>query len=85
MNQKRSIIISLAIALILAAVVRSIVLGAASPPAKPWEYTVMSPTFTEARGRNADLNAMGNEGWELVAVAAYGNGNTYCYLKRPKP
>jgi hypothetical protein len=82
MNRKRNFIILLTIVLILAAGVRSVVLGAASPP--KWEYTVMQDIYTEADGRYGALNAKGYDGWELVAVTTKQNV-TLCYFKRPKP
>lgn len=41
---------------------------------RSWEYQVTPPS-----GGLEQLNALGDEGWELVAVDEY-----WCYLKRPK-
>jgi hypothetical protein len=42
-----------------------------------WEYKIArGPDLTE-------LNALGQEGWELVSVAAMGAPGHACFLKRP--
>lgn len=45
-----------------------------SAPQK-WEYCLLSVPNTK------ELNALGEQGWELTAVGAYG----VAYFKRPKP
>ena len=42
-----------------------------------WEYLK-----TES---DADLAALGRQGWELVAVLPGGEGMPVCYFKRPAP
>ena len=43
--------------------------------AQKWQYQVTPPS-----GGLEQLNALGDEGWELTAVDEY-----WCYLKRPRP
>ena len=50
------------------------------PPAQRWEYK------TVYNVSEADLDKLGDEGWELVASAYNPNGSSLYYtLKRPKP
>ena len=54
-----------------------------------WEYRTLRPpreeTKKEASDPTDDLNALGAEGWELVATVDYtGGGTKYLLLKRPR-
>jgi hypothetical protein len=47
-----------------------------------WEYRVVTQMDNPLENQ-AKLNRLGQEGWELVAVATLGNGGTIAaYLKR---
>ena len=48
-----------------------------------WEYRVLQ-NAPFAADNSADLNSLGNDGWEMCGVSNVGTG-TYCYFKRPKP
>jgi hypothetical protein len=54
-----------------------------------WEYRTLRPPRGSARAEAEDpqaaLNALGEEGWELVCGVDYTDGGTkYLVLKRPK-
>lgn len=49
-----------------------------------WEYKVVSRTADEdAHSSEAELNALGEDGWELVALV-HGSSTAQFYLKRPR-
>ncbi|KYH26613.1 hypothetical protein HAPAU_17120 [Halalkalicoccus paucihalophilus] len=54
-----------------------------------WEYETLRPpreaTKREASDPKAELNALGEEGWELVETIEYtgGGGTKYLVFKRP--
>lgn len=53
-----------------------------------WEYETLRPpresTKKEASDPKAELNALGEEGWELVETLEYtGGGTKYLVFKRP--
>ncbi|WP_435062287.1 DUF4177 domain-containing protein [Halobaculum sp. EA56] len=53
-----------------------------------WEYETLQPprgaTRKEAVDPKAELNELGEEGWELVDTVDYvGGGTKYLVLKRP--
>ncbi|UIO99602.1 DUF4177 domain-containing protein [Halobaculum sp. CBA1158] len=53
-----------------------------------WEYETLQPprgaTQKEAVDPKAELNELGEEGWELVDTVDYvGGGTKYLVLKRP--
>lgn len=54
-----------------------------------WEYETLRPpreaTKKEASDPKAELNALGEEGWELVETIEYtGGGTKYLVFKRPR-
>ena len=51
-----------------------------------WEYRVVSDEQARQQYGNeaAYLNAVGDDGWELIAVVGLASMR-YLYLKRPKP
>ena len=55
---------------------------------RQWEYTTLRPprdaNKKEATDPKAELNELGQDGWELVGTAEYpGGGTKYLILKRP--
>lgn len=56
--------------------------------ARRWEYETLRPpreaTKKEASDPKSELNALGEEGWELVGTIEYtGGGTKYLVFKRP--
>ena len=50
-----------------------------------WEYKVVSWSATEDASASADeLNALGKDGWEMVAIVPLADRLQF-YLKRPRP
>jgi Domain of unknown function (DUF4177) len=47
-----------------------------------WEYKVI--TVFKAISKDTELNALGEQGWELVEIYVFSMG-LYYYFKRPKP
>ena len=45
-----------------------------------WEYLTVDSTMNAA-----DLNALGAEGWELIAVASPGHFVLHYFFKRARP
>ena len=53
-----------------------------------WEYKAVHSFDGKVDFREDEqhyLDRMGNEGWELIAVAAHGAPLRVLYFKRPKP
>jgi hypothetical protein len=49
-----------------------------------WEYLIVTLTVEEAKERDlqADLNALGSRGWELVTIEMDARGRAF-FFKRP--
>ena len=53
-----------------------------------WEYEAVHSYDGKVDYREEEqhyLNRMGDDGWELIAVAAHGGTGRVLYFKRPKP
>jgi len=48
-----------------------------------WEYKVLLKDADEQPASEADLNALGADGWELAGVGSIA-GRTQFYFKRPR-
>lgn len=48
---------------------------------KKWEYTVIANPANNEKGKQAHLNRLGAEGWELVCI----EGSDWYIFKRPIP